>query len=61
MAKTPPKYDSDTERTVKDIIDELSQYPNDFIAYAYEGEVCGIIVMDPKNKWKHWVVYTKSH
>ena len=32
-------------KSVKQIIDELSKFPGDAKVYAYEGEVCGIIIV----------------
>jgi len=33
-------------KTVKQLIDDLSKFPEDAKCYAYEGEVIGIIVTD---------------
>lgn len=31
-------------RTVSDLITELQKFPPDAVCYAYEGEVCGVVV-----------------
>ena len=35
---------------VKELIQELQKLPNDALAYAYEGEVKGIIIVTPDIK-----------
>ena len=36
-------------KTVKQVIEELSKYPEDALCYAYEGELVAIIVVEPGN------------
>ncbi len=33
-------------KTVSEIIEELKKYPADALAYAYEGEITGIVVVN---------------
>ena len=37
-------------RTVKQLKDELDKFPDDAICYAYEGEVCGVVIRAPDGK-----------
>ena len=34
-------------RAVKSLIEELKKFPEDAMCYAYEGEICGIVVIRP--------------
>lgn len=34
-------------RTVRSLREELAKFPDDAVCYAYEGEVCGIIISLP--------------
>ena len=29
------------------LIEELNKFPLDSLAYAYEGEICGIVIVEP--------------
>jgi hypothetical protein len=40
-------------RTVEEVIAWLSQFPKDAVAYAYEGEICGIVVAQGKEELGH--------
>jgi len=34
--------------TIAELIKELQKYPPDALAYAYEGEIIGIVIVDAK-------------
>ncbi|MDZ7289333.1 MAG: hypothetical protein ONB44_07855 [candidate division KSB1 bacterium] len=36
--------------TVAKLINELKKYPSDALAYAYEGEFIGIVIVDAKEQ-----------
>jgi hypothetical protein len=37
---------------VSQLIEELKKYPADANAYAYEGEVCGVVIVDRHKRFK---------
>ena len=50
---------ADKPKTVQEIIEELRQYPMDAIAYAYEGEVTGIVIVaNNKDRDELGVIHT---
>jgi hypothetical protein len=38
-------------KTVKQLREELAKFPDNALCYAYEGEVCGVIVTHPTRRY----------
>lgn len=50
----------DKDLTVAELKEKLNQYPDDAIVFAYEGEVCGVIVRS-KDGTELGVIDTVGH
>jgi len=45
-------------RTVKWLKNELSKFPDEAVCFAYEGEVSGIVIEDPRGpKFPQGIIY----
>jgi hypothetical protein len=42
-------------KTVKAMIEALQQFPPDAKCYAYEGEDCGLVIVDADMKRSGWI------
>lgn len=44
-------------KTIKELKEELSKFNDDDLCYAYEGEVCGIIVTRNDNAFNQGIIF----